>query len=140
MNVLLFIHFVMAILLIAAILLQKTSVDGVSTLSGNNMSLVSTKSVNIFLTRTTIVLAIMFFINSIILANYAVSVGEQNAKKQNYRDEKYNKNSSGAANATKTEEDNASDEIQKKIQKKQQQENNVSSDIPPHNDKKSSNE
>jgi preprotein translocase subunit SecG len=138
MNILLFIHFVIAIFLVASILLQKTSVDGVSTLSGNNMSLVSTKSVNTFLTRTTITLAVLFFINSIILANYAVSVGEYNTKKQNYTNEKYNKDP--ASSSSKSEEENsASSEIQKRIQKKQQ-EDNVPSDIPSDNDKKSSNE
>ena len=138
MNILLFIHFVIAIFLVASILLQKTSVDGVSTLSGNNMSLVSTKSVNIFLTRTTITLAVLFFINSIILANYAVSVGEYNTKKQDYKNEGYNKNAA-ASSASTEEESNASSEIQKKIQKKQQ-EDNVPSDIPSDDDKKNSND
>jgi preprotein translocase subunit SecG len=71
MNTLLFLHIVVALLLVITILLQKTSSDGLSGIGGggNNMGLVSGRSAASFLTRTTIVLATLFFINSIILAN-----------------------------------------------------------------------
>jgi preprotein translocase subunit SecG len=70
-NTLLFIHLVVAILLIVVILLQKTSSDGLSGIGGggSNMGLVSGRSAANFLTKTTIVLAAIFFINAIILAN-----------------------------------------------------------------------
>jgi preprotein translocase subunit SecG len=70
-NTLLFIHLIIALLLIVVILLQKTSTDGLSGIGGggNNMGLVSGRSAANFLTRTTIVLGTLFFINALILAN-----------------------------------------------------------------------
>lgn len=69
MNILLFIHVVIALLLITVILLQKTGSDGLSGIGGNNMGIVSARSASNFLTKTTIILATLFFINAIILAN-----------------------------------------------------------------------
>ena len=70
LNTLLFVHLVIAILLIISILLQKTSTDGLSGIGGgNNMGLMSGKSAANFLTKTTVILGIVFFINAIILAN-----------------------------------------------------------------------
>jgi preprotein translocase subunit SecG len=70
-NTLLFIHLIIAILLIIVILLQRTSSDGLSGIGGggNNMGLVSGRSAANFLSRTTIILAIIFFCNALILAN-----------------------------------------------------------------------
>lgn len=70
-NTLLFIHFIVAILLIITILLQKTSADGLSGISNahNNMGLVSGTTISTFLTRTTIILAVIFFANALMLAN-----------------------------------------------------------------------
>ena len=70
-NTLLFIHLIIAILLVIVILLQKTSTDGLSGIGGGggNMGLVSGRSAANFLTRTTIVLAIIFFCNALVLAN-----------------------------------------------------------------------
>lgn len=70
-NTLLFIHLMIAILLVIVILLQKTSTDGLSGIGGGsgNMGLVSGRSAANFLTRTTIVLAIIFFCNALVLAN-----------------------------------------------------------------------
>ena len=70
-NTLLFVHLVIAILLVLVILLQKTSTDGLSGMGGggNNMGVVSGRAAATFLTRTTIVLGIVFFANAIILAN-----------------------------------------------------------------------
>lgn len=69
MNILLFVHIVIAVLLIIVILLQKTGTDGLSGIGGNNMGLVTSRSAANFLTKTTIVLATLFFTNAIILAN-----------------------------------------------------------------------
>ena len=69
MNILLFIHVVIALLLIAVILLQKTGSDGLSGIGGNNMGIVSARSASNFLTKTTIILAALFFINALVLAN-----------------------------------------------------------------------
>ena len=71
MNTLLFIHLTLAILLIAVILLQKTSADGLSGIGGGggNMGIISGRSAANFFTKTTVILATAFFINAIILAN-----------------------------------------------------------------------
>lgn len=71
MNVLLFVHIVIAILLIIVILLQKTGVDSLSGIGGggNNMGIVSARSAANFLTKMTIILASLFFVNAIVLAN-----------------------------------------------------------------------
>lgn len=71
LNTLLFLHLVIALLLIFVILLQKTSTTGVSGIGsgGNSMGIVSSRTALNLLIKTTIVLAIMFFINAIILAN-----------------------------------------------------------------------
>lgn len=70
MNILLFIHMVIAILLIIVILLQRTGADGISGIGGSSMGgVVSGRSAANFLTKTTIVLASLFFVNAIVLAN-----------------------------------------------------------------------
>lgn len=69
MNILLFVHIVIAILLIMVILMQKTGNDGLSGMGGNNMGVVAGRTVVNFLTRTTIVLAVLFVVNAIVLAN-----------------------------------------------------------------------
>lgn len=70
MNILLFIHAVVALLLITVILLQKTSSDSLGSISGgNNMGIMKSATAANFLTKTTIVLAAIFMINSIVLAN-----------------------------------------------------------------------
>ncbi len=71
LNTLLFVHLVIALLLIVVILLQKTSTDGLKGIGGggNNMGIMSGRSAASFLVRTTIILAIVFFINAIVLAN-----------------------------------------------------------------------
>lgn len=68
-NILLFIHIVIAALLIIVILMQKTGNDGLSSIGGNNMGVMAGRTVVNFLTKTTVVLAILFIINAIILAN-----------------------------------------------------------------------
>lgn len=70
LNTLLFAHLILAFLLITVILLQKTSSDGLSGIGGgNNMGLVSARAAANFLTKTTVILATLFFVNAIVLAN-----------------------------------------------------------------------
>ena len=69
MNILLFVHIVIALLLIIVILMQKTGSDGLSGIGGNNMGVVAGRTVANFLTRTTVVLAACFIITAIVLAN-----------------------------------------------------------------------
>lgn len=70
-NTLLFIHFVIAILLVVVILFQKTSTDGLSGIggSGSGMGVISSRSAANFFTRATSVLTVLFFVNALILAN-----------------------------------------------------------------------
>lgn len=69
-NTLLFIHLTVAALLIVTILLQKTGTDGLSGIGGgSNMGVVSSRSAAGFLTKTTVILAIIFFVNAIAIAN-----------------------------------------------------------------------
>ena len=70
-NTLLFIHLIIAILLVVVILLQKTSTDGLSGIGGggNNMGLVSGRSAATFLNRMTVILAVIFFGNALVLGN-----------------------------------------------------------------------
>ena len=71
MNILLYVHIVIAILLIIVILMQKTGSDGLSGIGGGSgtMGVVAGRTVVNFLTRTTVVIATLFIINAIILAN-----------------------------------------------------------------------
>lgn len=69
MNILLFIQLVVDALLILVIMLQRTNVDGVGTLVGNNMGLMNVVSANSFLAKTTRILAAAFILNSLLLAN-----------------------------------------------------------------------
>ncbi|XVN41064.1 MAG: preprotein translocase subunit SecG [Rickettsia endosymbiont of Argas persicus] len=70
MDILLFVHITIAVLLIMVILMQRSGSDGISNISGgSNMGVVSAKTVNNFLTKSTIILATLFLINAIVLAN-----------------------------------------------------------------------
>ena len=85
LDILIIVQIVVAILLIAVILLQKTGADSLSGLSGGgNTGVVSARAAANFLTRTTVILATIFIANSIILANLSTkpkeSVIEQVAK------------------------------------------------------------
>lgn len=64
------IQIVISILLISIILLQKTSSDSIGGLGANNQ-MMSNRTTNNFLTKTTAIFALAFMINSIILANIA---------------------------------------------------------------------
>jgi preprotein translocase subunit SecG len=99
LNTLLFVHLVIALLLIVVILLQKTSTDGLSGIGGggNNMGIMSGRSAANFLVRTTIILATVFFINAVVLANLStqkhndftskLDAVEQNAKEPQLEEE-----------------------------------------------------
>lgn len=81
-NTLLFIHLIIALLLIVVILLQKTNADGLSGIGGGgNMGLVSGRSAANFMTKTTIILAIVFFVNAIVLANLSTKNTSKITKK-----------------------------------------------------------
>jgi preprotein translocase subunit SecG len=77
MNILLFIQAVVGILLIIVIFMQKSGADGLSGLQGSptNTGIVSTANVASFLTRLTTILAVIFMVNSLILANFSSSAG-----------------------------------------------------------------
>lgn len=70
-NTLLFIHLAIAILLIVVILLQRTGSDGLSGIGGGggNMNVVTARSAANLLTKTTVILGVLFFANAILLAN-----------------------------------------------------------------------
>lgn len=81
-NTLLFIHLIIAILLIIVVLLQRTSADGLSGIGGGgNMGLVSGRSAANFMTKTTIVLAVIFFVNAVVLANLSTKHTPSRSKK-----------------------------------------------------------
>lgn len=81
-STLLFIHLIIAILLIIVILLQRTSTDGLSGIGGGgNMGLVSGRSAANFMTKTTIILAVLFFVNALVLANLSSKPSEGLTKK-----------------------------------------------------------
>ena len=94
MNILIFIHIVIAVLLIIVILLQRTGADGLSGIGGgSNMGIASGRSVANFLTRVTVVLASMFFINAIVLANLSSKKSPDLAKKIEHLEESKKDNS-----------------------------------------------
>jgi preprotein translocase subunit SecG len=94
MDILLFIHIIIAVLLIIVILMQRSGSDGVSGLSGsNNMGVVSAKAASNFLTRSTVVLAALFLINAIILANLSSRKKPDLASKINQIEEEQQGNS-----------------------------------------------
>ena len=70
LDILLVVHCVIAVLLIAVILLQRNSADALAGLGGgNNMGVVSARGAANFMTRMTVILAIAFMGNSLVLAN-----------------------------------------------------------------------
>ncbi|AVP87252.1 preprotein translocase subunit SecG [Candidatus Phycorickettsia trachydisci] len=81
-NILLFVHILVGILLIISILLQKTSSDSIANLAGGQHGLMSPKGVASFLTKTTTILATVFMVNAIILGNLSTT------KPKNIFDEK----------------------------------------------------
>lgn len=89
LNTLLFVHLIIALLLIVVILLQKTSTDGLSGIGGgNNMGVMSGRTAANFLTRITIILGIVFFVNAIVLANLSTQKYTNFATKLEQTEEK----------------------------------------------------
>ncbi|MEY3196919.1 MAG: preprotein translocase subunit SecG [Pseudomonadota bacterium] len=85
LDILLVVHAVIALLLIAVILMQKNSGDGLAGLGssggGNNMGVVTARTAANFMTKTTVVLATAFIINSLILANLSNKSGKHSRVK-----------------------------------------------------------
>ncbi len=72
LNTLLFVHFVIALLLIIIILLQNSSTSVLLNTDDKrnyNIGIMSRRATASFLTKATIIVAIMFFINAIVLGN-----------------------------------------------------------------------
>ena len=67
------IHAIITLSLILIILAQQSNSDGLSSIAGggSNSGLLSGKAASSFLTKVTYILAAMFLINSLILANIA---------------------------------------------------------------------
>ena len=69
-DTLLILQIVIGILLVIAILLQKTSVDGVASLGGgSNMNVVGVASAANFISKATVLLVVVFMSNALVLAN-----------------------------------------------------------------------
>ena len=82
LDILLVVHVVIAVLLIAVILLQKNSADALAGLGGgNNMGVVSARGAANFMTRMTVILAIAFMSNSLVLANLSNKSAEHKSDK-----------------------------------------------------------
>lgn len=89
LDILLIVQIVICLLLVTVILLQRTGADSLSGLSGGGTGgVVSAKAAANFLTRTTIVLAVLFMGNSIILANLSSRPKESMAKEIVVEEEK----------------------------------------------------
>ncbi len=83
LDILLIVQIVVCLLLVIVILLQKTGADSLSGLSGGGTSgVVSAKTAANFLSRTTIVLAIIFMANSVVLANLSTKKPEGSVIKE----------------------------------------------------------
>ena len=70
-QVLIVVHAIVAVLLITIILLQKSNTDGLKGIGGGdiNSSVLSGSSSSSLLTKITVVLAIIFMVNCLVLAN-----------------------------------------------------------------------
>lgn len=80
LDILLVVQVVLGILLIAVILMQRSSSDGLLGSGGGvGGGIVTAKSAANFFVKATIVLAICFMINSIILANLSSRNGNKDA-------------------------------------------------------------
>jgi preprotein translocase subunit SecG len=97
-QVLLIVHGIVAILIIAIILLQKSDTDGLKGIGGGdvNASVLSRSNSSSFLTKVTVVLAVIFMINCLVLANISSrksskSVISQLAKNQEIAALEHNK-------------------------------------------------
>ncbi len=87
LNVLLVVQLIVGILLIALILLQKTAADGLSGLGGGNSGVVSAQSANSFFKNSTMFLATVFLINSLVLANLSARDPNKELLKEHKQEE-----------------------------------------------------
>lgn len=69
-TILLVIQFVLAALIVIAVLLQKSSSIGLGAYSGSNESLFGAKGAGSFLTKATFVIAIAFVVNTLALGYF----------------------------------------------------------------------
>lgn len=67
-GVLLVFQFILAVLIVIVVLMQKSSSIGLGAYSGSNESLFGAKGPNAFLAKTTTILGLLFVINTISLA------------------------------------------------------------------------
>jgi preprotein translocase subunit SecG len=83
LEILLIVQIVISLLLIGVILLQRTGADSLSGLSGGgNTGVVSARAAANFLTRTTVILASLFILNSIVLANLSSKTHSDSIEKK----------------------------------------------------------
>jgi len=78
--VLMVVHLVLAVLIVGAILLQRSQSDGLQGLSGGSGhdALFTAKSTASFLSRTTTILFTLFILNCIVLANLSLRDSSNN--------------------------------------------------------------
>lgn len=67
-NIFLTLQVIIVILMVLAILLQKNGEDSLAGLSGSGTGIVSSRASGNFLSKTTMILAILFMANSLVLA------------------------------------------------------------------------
>jgi preprotein translocase subunit SecG len=79
-TALLILQMVIVLALVGIILIQKSSSDGLSGLSGGGHNMISSRAASNFLTKTTAVLAMAFMINSLALAKFAVQDTKETTK------------------------------------------------------------
>jgi len=73
-TILMVAHLVIAVLLVGVILIQRTSEDGLSGLSGGSGfgGVMSSRSTTSFFSKVTVILAVLFMINCLVLANLSI--------------------------------------------------------------------
>lgn len=79
-TVLIVVHIILAVLIIASILLQRSTSDGLEGLSGGSGhdAIFSGKSTASFLSRSTTILFAVFIINCLVLANLSIRENKEN--------------------------------------------------------------
>ncbi|MFV9875557.1 MAG: preprotein translocase subunit SecG [Rickettsiales endosymbiont of Dermacentor nuttalli] len=73
------IQIIIAVLLVLVILMQKTSSDGLAGLGSSSNNLMSSKASANFLTRFTVILAVLFISNSLILAKLSMNAHKESS-------------------------------------------------------------
>lgn len=91
-NTLLLTHLIISMLLVIIILIQQTSADGLSSIgvSGNNIGFINSRSASSLLTKTTTVLALLFFANALVLANLSTKEHNNLVEKMKLSDDAQN--------------------------------------------------